>query len=176
MPPKGQMQKDTPLSEDPNPVGVEDDFKASSLMQMQNTIIYLSEVWEENRHVSILEVANNSVECAGLLAWVDNIGWMMETNGESNWDVWVVVFKDAVLPLEWAVSEQRSLHHLQFATARNWAAFNTQATQHHHNLMGTDRYPSDAQMALVYCAACPDSLYPCVKMKWAYKSGSLHEI
>ncbi|KAE8538274.1 hypothetical protein D1P53_005616 [Cryptococcus gattii VGV] len=33
---------------------------------------------EENRHVSILEVANNSVDCAGLLAWVDNIGWMME--------------------------------------------------------------------------------------------------
>nr|KIR82884.1 hypothetical protein I308_06842 [Cryptococcus tetragattii IND107] len=31
-------------------------------------------------------------------------------------------------------------------------------------------------MALVYCAACPDSLYPHVKMKWAYKSGSLHEI
>ncbi|OXM78050.1 ubiquitin carboxyl-terminal hydrolase 48, partial [Cryptococcus neoformans Bt63] len=131
---------------------------------------------EENRRVSILEVANNSVECAGLLTWVDNVGWMMETNGESNWDVWVVAFKDAVLPLEWAVSEQRSLHHLQFATARNWAAFNTQATQHHHNLMGTDRYPSDAQMALVYCTACPDSLYPCVKMKWAYNSGSLHEI
>ncbi|OXH43438.1 hypothetical protein J004_06259 [Cryptococcus neoformans] len=34
MPPKGQTQKDAPLSEDPNPVGVEDDFKASSLMQM----------------------------------------------------------------------------------------------------------------------------------------------
>nr|KIR84060.1 hypothetical protein I308_05463 [Cryptococcus tetragattii IND107] len=42
--------------------------------------------------------------------------------------------------------------------------------------MGTDRYPSDAQMALVYCTACPDSLYPCVKMKWAYKLGSLCEI
>ncbi|OWZ60678.1 hypothetical protein AYX14_07098 [Cryptococcus neoformans] len=42
--------------------------------------------------------------------------------------------------------------------------------------MGTDRYPSDAQMALVYRAACPDSLYPRVKMKWAYKSGSLCEI
>ncbi|OXC66001.1 hypothetical protein AYX13_05201 [Cryptococcus neoformans] len=36
--------------------------------------------------------------------------------------------------------------------------------------------PLHAQMALVYRAACPDSLYPCVKMKWAYKSGSLHEI
>ncbi|OXH42771.1 hypothetical protein J003_06706 [Cryptococcus neoformans] len=42
--------------------------------------------------------------------------------------------------------------------------------------MGTDRYPSDAQMALVYRAACPDSLYPHVKTKWGYKSGSLHEI
>ncbi|OXG12293.1 hypothetical protein C366_06018 [Cryptococcus neoformans Tu401-1] len=31
-------------------------------------------------------------------------------------------------------------------------------------------------MALVYRAACPDSLYPRVKTKWAYKSGSLHEI
>ncbi|OXH02635.1 hypothetical protein J010_05981, partial [Cryptococcus neoformans] len=243
MPPKGQTQKDAPLSEDPNPVGVEDDFKASSLTQMQNVIIYLSEVVsqqqqalqstpvpqattvithgyaprgivlpkashvpvftgplndastvlrhadrlhnllrtyslltplddpqrEENRRVSILEVANNLVECAGLLAWVDNIGRMMETDGESNWDVWVAVFKDAALPLEWAVSEQRSLHRLQFATTHDWAAFDAQATQHRCNLMGTDRYPSDAQMALVYRAACPDSLYPRVKMKWAYK-------
>ncbi|OXG17102.1 ubiquitin carboxyl-terminal hydrolase 48, partial [Cryptococcus neoformans Tu259-1] len=129
---------------------------------------------EENWRVSILEVTNNSVECAGLLAWVDNVGRMMETDGESNWDAWVAAFKDAALPLEWAVSEQRSLHRLQFATAHDWAAFDAQATQHRRNLMGTDRYPSDAQMALVYCAACPDSLYPCVKMKWAYKSGSLH--
>ncbi|OXG48609.1 hypothetical protein C352_06733, partial [Cryptococcus neoformans CHC193] len=132
--------------------------------------------WEENRRVSILEVANNSVECAGLLAWVDNVGWMMETDGESNWDAWVAAFKDAALPLEWAVSEQRSLHRLQFATAHDWAAFNAKATQHHCNLMGTDRYPSDAQMALVYCTACLDSLYPRVKTKWAYKLGSLHEI
>ncbi|OWZ60683.1 hypothetical protein AYX15_07028 [Cryptococcus neoformans] len=77
---------------------------------------------------------------------------------------------------EWAVSEQRSLHCLQFATTHDWSAFDAQATQHRRNLMGTDRYPSDAQMALVYCAACPDSLYPRVKTKWAYKSGSLHEI
>ncbi|OWZ40053.1 hypothetical protein C343_06137, partial [Cryptococcus neoformans C23] len=237
MPPKGQTQKDAPLSEDPNPVEVEDDFKASSLTQMQNAIIYLSEVVsqqqqalqstpvpqattvvthgyaprgivlpkashvpvftgplndastvlrhadrlhnllrtyslltplddpqrEENRRVSILEVANNSVECAGLLAWVDNIGRMMETDGESNWDAWVAAFKDAALPLEWAVTEQRFLHRLQFATAHDWAAFDAQATQHRRNLMGTDRYPSDAQMALVYRAACPDSLYPHVK-------------
>ncbi|KIR55592.1 hypothetical protein I315_01465 [Cryptococcus gattii Ru294] len=247
MPPKGQTQKDAPLSEDPNPVGVEDDFKASSLAQMQNAITYLSEVstlvaqpapvpqtttvithgyaprgivlpkashvlvftgplndastvlhhadhlhnllctyslltpldnpqQEENRCVSILEAANNSVECAGLLAWVDNIGQMMETDGESNWGEWVAVLKDAALPLEWAISEQRSLHHLQFATAHKWPAFDTQATQHHCNLMGTDQYPSDAQMALVYHAACPDSLYPHVKMKWAYKLGSLCEI
>ncbi|KAE8539877.1 hypothetical protein D1P53_003814 [Cryptococcus gattii VGV] len=257
MPPKGQTQKDAPLSENPTPVGVEDDFKASSLAQMQNAIItYLSEVvsqqqqtlqstpvaqlapvpqattivthdyapqgivlpkashvpvftgplndastvlrhadhlhnllrtysllmplddpqQEENRHVSILEVTNNSVDCAGLLAWVDNVGWMMETDGKSNWDEWVATFKDAALPLEWAVSEQRSLHHLQFATARDWPAFDTQATQHRCNLMGTDRYPSDAQMALVYRSACPDSLYPRVMTKWAYKSGSLHEI
>ncbi|KAE8543243.1 hypothetical protein D1P53_000733 [Cryptococcus gattii VGV] len=107
---------------------------------------------------------------------MDNIGWMMEINGKSNWDEWIAVFKDAALPLEWAVSEQRCLHCLQFATAHDWPAFNTQATLHHCNLMGTDRYPSDAQMALVYHAACPDSLYPHVKMKWAYKSGSLREI
>ncbi|OWZ80394.1 hypothetical protein C365_00865 [Cryptococcus neoformans Bt85] len=100
----------------------------------------------------------------------------METDGESNWDAWVASFKDAALPLEWAVSEQRSLHCLQFATAHDWAAFDAKATQHRRNLMGTDRYPSDAQMALVYHAACPDSLYPRVKTKWAYKSGSLHEI
>ncbi|OWZ41807.1 hypothetical protein C353_03587 [Cryptococcus neoformans AD1-83a] len=100
----------------------------------------------------------------------------METDGESNWDAWVAAFKDAALPLEWAVSEQRSLHRLQFATAHDWAAFNAKATQHHCNLMGTDRYPSDAQMALVYCTACLDSLYPRVKTKWAYKLGSLHEI
>nr|KIR84655.1 hypothetical protein I308_04829 [Cryptococcus tetragattii IND107] len=151
MPPKGQTQKDVPLSEDPNPVGIEDDFQASSLAQMQNAITYLSEVvsqqqqtlqstlvaqpapvpqattvithgyapqdWithsntyslltplddpqqEENRHVSILEVANNSVECAGLLAWVDNIGQMMEIDGKSNWDEWIAAFKDAALPL-----------------------------------------------------------------------------
>nr|KIR82969.1 hypothetical protein I308_06699 [Cryptococcus tetragattii IND107] len=100
----------------------------------------------------------------------------MEIDGESNWDEWIAAFKDAALPLEWAVSEQRSLHRLQFATARDWPAFDTQATLHRCNLMGTDRYPSDAQMALVYCTACPDSLYPRVKMKWAYKLGSLHEI
>ncbi|OXG32905.1 hypothetical protein C360_04080 [Cryptococcus neoformans Bt15] len=100
----------------------------------------------------------------------------METDGESNWDAWVAAFKDAALPLEWAVSEQRSLHRLQFATAHDWAAFDAKATQHRCNLMGTDRYPSDAQMALVYRAACPDSLYPRVKTKWAYKSGSLREI
>ncbi|OXB37202.1 hypothetical protein J007_03032, partial [Cryptococcus neoformans] len=76
----------------------------------------------------------------------------------------------------WGRSEQRSLHCLQFATTCDWPAFDAQTTQHCCNLMGIDRYPSDAQMALVYCAACPDSLYPCVKMKWAYKSGSLHEI
>lgn len=116
---------------------------------------------EENRRVSILEVANNSVECAGLLAWVDNVGRMMETDGESNWDAWVAAFKD---------------DRLQFATAHDWAAFDAQATQHRRNLMGTDRYPSDAQMALVYRAACPDSLYPRVKTKWGYKSGSLREI
>ncbi|KIR77801.1 hypothetical protein I306_05197 [Cryptococcus gattii EJB2] len=120
--------------------------------------------------------SRKKTECAGLLAWVDNVGQMMETNGESNWDEWVAEFKDAALPLEWAISEQRSLHRLQFATAREWPAFNAQATQHWRNLMGTDQYPSDAQMALVYCAACPDSLYPHVKTKWAYKSGSLHEI
>ncbi|KAE8540693.1 hypothetical protein D1P53_003057 [Cryptococcus gattii VGV] len=175
MPPKGQTQKDVPLPEDSNPAGVDDDVKASSLVQMQNTITYLSEVWshmvthlevlsfqkplisqsslvpsmmhpqsftmlitsttssapipsscfwtipqwEENRCVSILEVTNNSVECARLLAWVDNIGWMMETDGKSNWDEWVAVFKDAALLLEWAVTEQRSLHCLQFSTACN---------------------------------------------------------
>ncbi|KAE8538595.1 hypothetical protein D1P53_004957 [Cryptococcus gattii VGV] len=149
--------KDAPLSEDSNPAGVEDDVKASSLVQMQNVITYLSEVvsqqqqtlqstlvaqpalvtqtttivthvftgplndvstvlhhadhlhnllhgysllmpldypqQEENRHVSILEAANNSVDCAGLLAWVDNISQMMETDGESNWDEWVAAFK-----------------------------------------------------------------------------------
>ncbi|OWT42017.1 hypothetical protein C362_00388 [Cryptococcus neoformans Bt1] len=87
---------------------------------------------EENRRVSILEVANNSVECAGLLAWVDN-----------------------------------------FATAHDWAAFDAQATQHRCNLMGTDRYPSDAQMALVYRAACPDSLYPRVKTKVGVSHGKV---
>ncbi|KAE8541146.1 hypothetical protein D1P53_002501 [Cryptococcus gattii VGV] len=44
MPPNSQTQKDAPLSEDPTPVGVEDDFKTSSLAQMQNAITYLSEV------------------------------------------------------------------------------------------------------------------------------------
>ncbi|KAE8541147.1 hypothetical protein D1P53_002502 [Cryptococcus gattii VGV] len=95
---------------------------------------------EENRHVSILEVTNNSVDCAGLLAWVDNVGQMMETDGKSNWDEWVAAFKDAALPLEWAVSEQRSLHHLQFATAHDWPAFDAQATQHRCNLMDHELY------------------------------------
>nr|KIR46158.1 hypothetical protein I312_04702 [Cryptococcus bacillisporus CA1280] len=44
MPPKGQTQKDAPLSEDSNPAGVEEDLKTSSLAQMQDAIAYLSQV------------------------------------------------------------------------------------------------------------------------------------
>ncbi|KAE8538267.1 hypothetical protein D1P53_005608 [Cryptococcus gattii VGV] len=44
MPPKGQMQKDAPLSEDSNLTSVEDNLKTSFLAQMQNIIVYLSQV------------------------------------------------------------------------------------------------------------------------------------
>ncbi|KIR24549.1 hypothetical protein I309_06629, partial [Cryptococcus deuterogattii LA55] len=100
----------------------------------------------------------------------------METDGESHWDEWLAAFKDAALLLAWAITEQRSLHCLQLSHARDWPTFDAQATQHRHNLRGTDRYPSDAEMALVYRSACPDSLYPRVMTKSAYQSGSLHDI
>lgn len=50
---------------------------------------------EENRRVTILDLASNSIECSALQAWVETTGGMTEEDGESGWEEWIVAFKDA---------------------------------------------------------------------------------
>ncbi|AAW44094.2 hypothetical protein CNF03280 [Cryptococcus deneoformans JEC21] len=134
------------------------------------------DVREENRRVTILELANNSIECKALQAWVRTTGRMMEEDGESGWEECIVAFKDAAMPLEWAQKEFRSLFRLQFNQVSDWPTFDQQAIQHRHNLMGTELYPSDTFMANLYRAACPEILFLRLMTKPEFKNGSLSEV
>lgn len=111
---------------------------------------------EENRRVTILDLASNSIECSALQAWVETTGGMTEEDGESGWEEWIVAFKDAAMSLEWTMKEFRSLYRLQF---NKLVYFQSQATQHRRHLMGTDLYPSDKNMADFYRTVCPKNLF-----------------
>lgn len=115
-----------------------------------------NDVQEENRRVTVLELANNSIiECSALMPWLETAGRMMEEDGESGWDEWLTAFKDATMLFEWAIMEQRSLYRLPFTQVCDWSTFDHQAIQHRCLLMGTDFYPSE----LVFATTYPISLH-----------------
>lgn len=136
-----------------------------------------NDVQEENRRVTVLELANNSIiECSALMPWLETTGRMMEEDGESGWDEWLIAFKDATMPFEWAITEQRSLYRLPFTQVCDWSTFDHQAIQHRRLLMGTDFYPSDKQMAVLYRAACPEILFINLMTRPDFKSGTWSEV
>lgn len=132
---------------------------------------------EENRRVTALELANNSIiECSALMPWLETTGRMMEEDGESGWEEWLIAFKDATMPFEWAINEQRSLYRLPFTQVCDWSTFDHQAILHRRLLMGTNLYPSDKQMAVLYRAACPEILFTNLMTRPDFKSGTWSEV
>lgn len=130
------------------------------------------DVQDENRRITVLELANNSIECSALMPWLETTGWMMEEDSESGWEEWLIAFKDATMPFEWAMKELRSLYRLPFTQVCDWSTFDHQAIQHRRLLMGTNLYPSDKQMAELYRAACPEILFINLMTRPDFNSGA----
>lgn len=110
------------------------------------------------------------------MPWLETTGRMMEEDGESGWEEWLIAFKDATMPFEWAINEQRSLYRLPFTQVCDWSTFDHQAILHRRLLMGTNLYPSDKQMAVLYRAACPEILFTNLMTRPDFKSGTWSEV
>lgn len=110
------------------------------------------------------------------MPWLETTGRMMEEDGESGWEEWLIAFKDATMPFEWAINEQHSLYRLPFTQVCDWSTFDHQAILHRRLLMGTNLYPSDKQMAVLYGAACPEILFTNLMTRPDFKSGTWSEV
>ena len=119
---------------------------------------------EEKCWMTVIELANNSIECAGLVSWVEQDGCRMETDGMMTWEAWSAAFKAKAMPAHWEFRISRTLFHLSFCevSPETWRTFNNAVILHCSHLLGTSHYPSDSQIADLHCASCPEGLFLCL--------------
>ncbi|OWZ26192.1 hypothetical protein C347_06836 [Cryptococcus neoformans AD2-60a] len=119
---------------------------------------------EEKRRMTVIELANNSIECAGLVGWVEQDGRRMETDGTMMWEAWSAAFKAKAMPAHWEFRISRTLFCLSFreVSPEAWRTFDNAVILHRSHLFGTSRYPSDSQIADLYRASCPEGLFLCL--------------
>ncbi|OXH01337.1 hypothetical protein J010_06274 [Cryptococcus neoformans] len=67
---------------------------------------------EARRRITVIELANNSIDCAGLVGWVEHEGHCMEEDGKSTWQDWSVAFKAKAMPSHWEYRESCTLFRL----------------------------------------------------------------
>lgn len=116
---------------------------------------------EERRRETVIELANNSVECAGMIGWVEQDGRRMEKDGLTTWDEWSAAFKAKAMPSNWEFRESRTLFRLSFheASSESWRKFDNAVILHRGHLHGSRLYPNDQQLTGFYRAACPERLF-----------------
>ncbi|OXG40122.1 hypothetical protein C355_06909 [Cryptococcus neoformans Th84] len=116
---------------------------------------------EEKCRMTVIELVNNSIECAGLVSWVEQDGHCMETDGTTTWEAWSAAFKAKAMPAHWEFRISRTLCHLSFreVSPEAWQTFDNAVILHCSHLLGMSRYPSDSQIADLYCASCLEGLF-----------------
>ncbi|OXH02362.1 hypothetical protein C369_06386 [Cryptococcus neoformans A5-35-17] len=116
---------------------------------------------EARRRITVIELANNSIDCAGLVGWVEHEGHCMEEDGKSTWQDWSVAFKAKAMPSHWEYRESRTLFRLSLpeVSPNAWRKFDDAVILHRSHLHGTHHYPLDHEIARLYRAACPECLF-----------------
>ncbi|KIR38839.1 hypothetical protein I313_04979 [Cryptococcus deuterogattii Ram5] len=116
---------------------------------------------EEQRRETVIELANNSVECAGMIGWVEQDGRRMEKDGLTTWDEWSAAFKAKAMPSNWEFRESRTLFRLSFheASSESWRKFDNAVILHRGHLHGSRFYLNNQQLTVFYHAACPERLF-----------------
>ncbi|EAL20358.1 hypothetical protein CNBF1680 [Cryptococcus deneoformans B-3501A] len=119
---------------------------------------------EGRRCVTVIELANNSIECAGLVGWVEQDGRRMEADGIMTWEMWSAAFKAKAMPSNWEFCESRALFCLSFheVSSEGWKKIDNAVILHCAHLLGSKLYPTDQQLTSFYCAACPERLFLCL--------------
>nr|ODN86486.1 hypothetical protein L203_04188 [Cryptococcus depauperatus CBS 7841] len=130
----------------------------------------------EERRRSIIEIANDSVECVEMRTWIKREGRAMEQDGETSWEEWSTAFREKTLPFRWEMDEKRKLGRLRMRTAGDWRAFDSASVAHRQNLIGTNLYPSDRETIEHYIVGLPETLYRKVKRHPMLFQGNLDEI
>lgn len=116
---------------------------------------------EEQQQRMVIELANNSVECAGMIGWVEQDGHHMEKDGSTTWEEWSAAFKVKVKPSNWEFCEACTLFHLSFheTSVESWQKFDNAVILHCGHLHGSRLYLNDQQLTSFYHAACPKCLF-----------------
>ncbi|OXG15414.1 hypothetical protein C366_04002 [Cryptococcus neoformans Tu401-1] len=116
---------------------------------------------EARRRITVIELATNSINCAGLVGWVKHEGRHMEEDGRSTWQDWSVAFKAKAMPSHWEYQESHTLFRLSLpeVSPNAWQKFDNAVILHHSHLHGTHHYPLDHEIACLYHAACPEHLF-----------------
>lgn len=116
---------------------------------------------EERHCVTVIELANNSIECAGLIGWVEQGSCRMEANGITTWETWSAAFKAKAMLSNWEFCESHALFRLSFheASSEGWKKFDNAVILHCAHLHGSRLYPTDQQLTSFYCVACPERLF-----------------
>ncbi|OWZ45305.1 hypothetical protein C343_02551 [Cryptococcus neoformans C23] len=116
---------------------------------------------EEKCWMTVIELANNSIECTSLVGWVEQDGRRMETDGTMTWEAWSAAFKAKAMPAHWEFRISRTLFRLSFreVSPEAWRTFDNAVILHRSHLFGMSRYPSDSQIADLYRASCPEGLF-----------------
>nr|KIR45989.1 hypothetical protein I312_04531 [Cryptococcus bacillisporus CA1280] len=96
------------------------------------------------------------------MPWLETTGQMMEEDSKSGWEECYIAFRGATMLFKWVIKEFFC----------DWSTFDHQAIQHCCLLMGTNLYPSDKQMADLYCTAYPEILFINLMTRPGFKSGT----
>ncbi|OXG22854.1 hypothetical protein C367_03780 [Cryptococcus neoformans Ze90-1] len=116
---------------------------------------------EAQRRITVIELANNLIDCAGLVGWVKHKGHHMEEDGRSTWQDWSVAFKAKAMPSHWEYQESHILFRLSLpkVSPNAWQKFDDAVILHCSHLHGTHHYPLNHEIARLYRAACPERLF-----------------
>lgn len=116
---------------------------------------------EERRCVTVIKLANNSIECAGLVGWVEQDSRRMEADGVTTWETWSTAFKAKAMTSNWEFHESCTLFRLSFheVSSEGWKKFDNVVILHRTHLLGSRLYLTDQQLTSFYCAACPECLF-----------------
>nr|KIR50442.1 hypothetical protein I312_00382 [Cryptococcus bacillisporus CA1280] len=108
------------------------------------------EEMEERQWATVIEIANNSLQCAGLIDWVEHDGQSMEKDSMTTWDDWSAAFKAKAMPSHWSFMSLAPCSVFPFM-----------------------RCPLNHGIADFYWAACPECLFLHLVDKLEFQSDDL---